>query len=109
MERPFRGQIGCCDRSTGAAGEREGKRKNENFIDKSQIYSCNGIYDPEAPIARKEAHGGPDLYYPQHSCLVIEQESWIDAINNPEWKIDQIYGPGKPYIWESTYTFSLVE
>ncbi|KAF9055529.1 galactose mutarotase-like protein [Hymenopellis radicata] len=49
-----------------------------------QIYSCNGIFNPDLPIPRKAAHGGPSSSYPQHSCLVIEQESWLDAINNPE-------------------------
>ncbi|KAK0191122.1 hypothetical protein F5146DRAFT_956908 [Armillaria mellea] len=40
-------------------------------------------------------------------CLVIEQESWIDAINNHEFGVNQIYEPGRPYSWESMYIFSV--
>lgn len=31
----------------------------------------------------------------------------IDAINNPQWGIDQIHGPDRPYSWESTYVFDV--
>ncbi|TCD70826.1 hypothetical protein EIP91_001516 [Steccherinum ochraceum] len=72
-----------------------------------QVYTCNGIYNASLPIPRKTSQGGPSSgVYEDHSCVVIEQESWIDAINNPEFGIDQIYGPGRDYDWESTYTFS---
>ncbi|KAJ7180255.1 galactose mutarotase-like protein [Mycena crocata] len=74
-----------------------------------QIYTCNGIFNPTAPIPRKAGQGTPGSVYENHSCLVIEQESWIDAINNPEFGIDQIYGPGKPYTWEASYAFSVLK
>jgi len=41
-----------------------------------------------------------------HSCVVIEQEGYIDAINNPEWRQNQIFGPTRPYEWHATYSFS---
>ncbi|KAK0453460.1 galactose mutarotase-like protein [Armillaria borealis] len=72
-----------------------------------QVYTCNGIFNASRPIPRKASHGGPSLFYEKHSCLVVEQESWIDAINNPEFGVNQIYEPGRPYSWESTYTFSV--
>ncbi|EEB93115.1 hypothetical protein MPER_08278 [Moniliophthora perniciosa FA553] len=70
-----------------------------------QIYTCNGF---DGTIPRKREQGGPNSTYGQHSCLVIEQESYIDAINNPEFGIDQIYGPNRTYEWEAEYKFSVV-
>ncbi|KAI0751948.1 galactose mutarotase-like protein [Daedaleopsis nitida] len=69
-----------------------------------QFYSGNGI----PAIPRKKAHGGPDLVYGKHSAMVIEQQGYIDAINNPEWNQDQIYGPGRDFQWQTTYKFSTV-
>jgi len=73
-----------------------------------QIYSCNGIVGA-TPIPRKADQGGPDAVYENHSCLVIEQESIIDAINNPEFGVDQIYGPKRDYEWEATYKYSVLK
>ncbi|EPQ59403.1 galactose mutarotase-like protein [Gloeophyllum trabeum ATCC 11539] len=73
-----------------------------------QVYTCDGIYNASLPIPRKAAHGGNGTYYTDHSCLVVEQESWIDAINQPDYGIDQIYGPGRDYHWESSYIFSTI-
>lgn len=39
---------------------------------------------------RKEVHGGPTLNYTKWSAVAIEQEGYIDAINTPEWGVDQI-------------------
>ncbi|KAL0067572.1 hypothetical protein AAF712_005287 [Marasmius tenuissimus] len=71
-----------------------------------QIYTCNGL---DGTIPRKEEQGGPDATYGQHSCLVIEQQSIIDAINNPEFGVDQIYGPNRTYEWEAEYRFSVLQ
>jgi len=73
-----------------------------------QIYTCNGIFNPDVPIPRKADQGGPDAIYADHSCVVIEQESWIDGINNPNFPVNQIYGPDRSYTWESTYAFSVL-
>ncbi|KAJ6515741.1 galactose mutarotase-like protein [Mycena sanguinolenta] len=74
-----------------------------------QVYSCNGVDSPTLPIPRKVDQGGPDQDYTDHSCVVIEQESYIDGINNPEFPIPpQIYGPLRPYTWDSTYVFSVL-
>lgn len=59
-----------------------------------------------SPIPRKKSQGGPSGIYTDHSCIAIENESVIDAINNPEFKVNQIYGPGRPYNWETSYVFS---
>ncbi|KZP17313.1 galactose mutarotase-like protein [Athelia psychrophila] len=74
-----------------------------------QMYTCDGIYNATNPIPRKKDQGGPDYHYTDHSCVVLEQESYIDAINNPEYGINQIYGPGRDYNWESKYVFSVVK
>ncbi|KAI0751946.1 galactose mutarotase-like protein [Daedaleopsis nitida] len=57
---------------------------------------------------RKEVHGGPSKTYSKWSAVAIEQEGYIDAINTPEWGVDQIYHPGKDYTWDSVYKFSTV-
>ncbi|TFK43402.1 galactose mutarotase-like domain-containing protein [Crucibulum laeve] len=71
-----------------------------------QIYSCNGIFNASLPIPRKKSQGGPIATYADHSCIVIENESLIDAINNPEFGVNQIYGPLRPYVWDASYVFS---
>ncbi|KAG7096790.1 hypothetical protein E1B28_004200 [Marasmius oreades] len=68
-----------------------------------QIYTCNGL---DGTIPRKKEQGGPEATYGKHSCLVIEQESIIDAINNPEFGVNQIFGPERRYEWEAVYRFS---
>lgn len=76
-----------------------------------QIYTCNGIQPTDRsikPIPRKASHYGPDAIYENHSCVVIEQQSFIDGINNPQWGINQIYGPDRPYEWNSVYHFTTV-
>lgn len=75
-----------------------------------QVYTCNGIFNASLPIPRKQDQGGsPSAFYQDHSCLVVEQEGWIDGINQPEWKVDQIYGPDKDYHWNSQYQFSVIQ
>ncbi|KAH9914489.1 galactose mutarotase-like domain-containing protein [Epithele typhae] len=80
-----------------------------------QIYSCNGIFSAADPVPRKAAQGGnatdpaASAVYENHSCVVLEQESFLDAINNPEFGVDQIYGPARPYFWHASYRFSVLE
>ncbi|KAH8916612.1 galactose mutarotase-like protein [Atractiella rhizophila] len=74
-----------------------------------QVYSCNGINSTAIP--RKKSQGGPEAgNYDYQTCIVLEQESWIAAINNPQWGIDQIYGPGTKngeyYTWWAHHKFS---
>ncbi|KAI0684772.1 galactose mutarotase-like protein [Cerioporus squamosus] len=69
----------------------------------TQVYTAYWLNTP-----RKLVHGGPSLNYTKWSAVAIEQEGYIDAINTPEWGVDQIYYPGKDYTWESTYKFSIV-
>ncbi|KAI0031683.1 galactose mutarotase-like protein [Vararia minispora EC-137] len=69
-----------------------------------QVYSGNGM----GTTPRKEVHGGSELVYGKNSAVVIEQEGWIDAVNSPQWNVDQIYEPGKNYVWDTTYRFSIV-
>jgi len=73
-----------------------------------QLYTCDGIYNATLPIPRKMDQGGPEYHYQDHSCVVLEQESIIDAINNPSYGVNQIYGPGRDYDWHSKYVFSVV-
>ncbi|KAM5537817.1 hypothetical protein V8D89_008585 [Ganoderma adspersum] len=68
-----------------------------------QVYTGYWLDTP-----RKVVHGGPDVNYTKWSAVAIEQEGYIDAINTPEWGVDQIYYPGKDYNWESVYKFSTV-
>ena len=63
-----------------------------------QAYTCDGIFNATLFIPRKRSQGGPSGIYTDHSCIVIENESIIDAINNPEFGVNQIYGPERPYV-----------
>ncbi|KAH8929987.1 galactose mutarotase-like protein [Atractiella rhizophila] len=73
-----------------------------------QVYTCNGIANDAFP--RKAAHGGPGLIYENQECVALEQQSWIAGVNNPQWGIDQIYGPGTKngpkYGWSTSLKFS---
>ncbi|KAM0753353.1 galactose mutarotase-like protein [Meredithblackwellia eburnea MCA 4105] len=71
----------------------------------AQVYSCNG---QNGVTPRKFSQGGPKETYGKYSCVVLEQQGWIDAINNPQWGQDQIYGSAgrEVYKWESEYTFT---
>ncbi|KAL1747662.1 galactose mutarotase-like domain-containing protein [Schizophyllum fasciatum] len=74
-----------------------------------QIYTCNAEYNATDPVPRKNSQGGPDAYIEDHSCFVLEQESYLDSINNPEFGIDDIYGPDRPYFWHASYKFSVID
>ncbi|THH31196.1 hypothetical protein EUX98_g2962 [Antrodiella citrinella] len=69
-----------------------------------QIYTAYWLDTP-----RKIVHGGPSLNYTSFSAVAIEQEGYIDAINTPEFGINQIYGPEMDFEWSSTYKFSLAD
>ncbi|TCD63001.1 hypothetical protein EIP91_006093 [Steccherinum ochraceum] len=68
----------------------------------TQVYTAYWLNTP-----RKVVHGGPSVNYTSFSAVAIEQEGYIDAINTPEWGVDQIYGPGKDFDWSATYKFSI--
>ncbi|KAI5888268.1 galactose mutarotase-like protein [Schizophyllum commune H4-8] len=69
----------------------------------TQVYTSNWL-----DIPRKVVHGGPDVNYTKWSAVAIEQQGYMDAINTPEWNIDQIHEPGKDFFWEVKYEFSTV-
>ncbi|CAH7688262.1 galactose mutarotase-like domain-containing protein, partial [Phakopsora pachyrhizi] len=82
-----------------------------------QIYSCNSISTDGLRFARKSSQSEhSNQFYENHSCVVIEQQGFIDGINNyKSWsktvdgfKTDeQIYGPNKSFEWNSVYEFSV--
>lgn len=51
----------------------------------SQVYSAYWLNTP-----RKAVHGGPALKYERWAGIALEQEGYLDAINTPEWGVDQI-------------------
>lgn len=51
----------------------------------TQVYTAYWLNTP-----RKVVHGGPSVNYTSYSAVAIEQEGYIDAINTPEWGVDQI-------------------
>ncbi|KAG9124341.1 hypothetical protein FRC07_011978 [Ceratobasidium sp. 392] len=69
-----------------------------------QVYTGNWL-----GTLRKAVHGGPTLKYDKYSAVAIELQGYVDAINNPEWKVDQIYYPGRDFKWATTYQFSVVK
>ncbi|KLO14301.1 galactose mutarotase-like protein [Schizopora paradoxa] len=75
----------------------------------AQVYTCNGIAATRN-ITRKADHGGSNgAVYADHSCVVLEQQSLIDAINNPQWGVNQFVEPKDTYEWNSLYKFSIVK
>lgn len=50
-----------------------------------QVYSSFWMNLP-----RKVIHGGPNVNYTKWSGLAVEQQGYVDAINTPEWGVDQI-------------------
>ncbi|KAJ7121117.1 galactose mutarotase-like protein [Mycena epipterygia] len=66
------------------------------------------MYTASLDMPRKEVHGGPGKEYGPHSTVALEQEGWLDAINTPEWGVDQIYHPGREFVWNAEYRFSVV-
>lgn len=42
-------------------------------------------------------------------AMLTFEQSYIDAINNPDYGVNQIYGPGRDYNWESKYVFSVLK
>ncbi|KAF8638984.1 hypothetical protein AX17_001816 [Amanita inopinata Kibby_2008] len=68
-----------------------------------QVYTARYL-----DIPRKSVHGGPSKVYGRWPGVAIEQQGYIDAINTPEWNVDQIYYPGRNFEWSSTYHFSVV-
>jgi len=71
-----------------------------------QVYTGNGLGQPGN--VRKRVHGGPGRLYQKWSGIAFEQQGYIDAINNPSWKQDHIYGPERAYHWETSHKFSIV-
>lgn len=55
-----------------------------------QVYTGYWLNTP-----RKVIHGGPYVNYTSWSAVAIEQEGYIDAINTPEWGVDQICESGE--------------
>ncbi|TFK59456.1 galactose mutarotase-like protein [Pluteus cervinus] len=68
-----------------------------------QVYTSYWLNTP-----RKAVHGGPDLKYDRWSAVAIEQQGYVDAINTPEFGVDQIYSPERPFEWSTSYKFSTV-
>ncbi|PFH49359.1 hypothetical protein AMATHDRAFT_76218 [Amanita thiersii Skay4041] len=50
-----------------------------------QVYTAYWLNLP-----RKVIHGGPDKNYTKWAGVAIEQQGYVDAINTPEWGVDQI-------------------
>jgi len=77
-----------------------------------QVYSCNSM---NGSMALKNTQGLRDVpafprTIPQHGCVVLEVEDWIDGINQPEWQraSRQIFGPDDdPYVLQARYVFSV--
>lgn len=74
------------------------------------MYSCGG---QNGSVALKQTQGlfdvpGRERVIEKYGCVVMEVQDWIDAINNPEWGRDQIWGPEDgAYTLKASYQFSL--
>ncbi|KAH6616028.1 galactose mutarotase-like domain-containing protein [Chaetomium sp. MPI-SDFR-AT-0129] len=74
------------------------------------LYSCNWM-DGTADLKSTQGIEGVNEKVVRSSCVAIEAQDYPDGINHPEWeRLDaQIYGPGRTYNWETSWTFSLLE
>ncbi|KAL7414843.1 galactose mutarotase-like domain-containing protein [Mrakia frigida] len=68
-----------------------------------QIYTCGGQHGT-IPVKSTQGTG----FVEQNSCMVIEMEDVIGAINYPEWGLDQWYSPSRPYDFHASYQFSTI-
>ncbi|KZT25439.1 hypothetical protein NEOLEDRAFT_1065293, partial [Neolentinus lepideus HHB14362 ss-1] len=68
------------------------------------FYTCGELKSGTCPS--KAAHGGG--YYETSSCILFEQQSYVNAVNLQGLPEKTIYGPTKPYYSESTYKFSTI-
>jgi galactose mutarotase-like enzyme len=50
-----------------------------------QMYTAYWLNTP-----RKEVHGGPSQVYGPWAAIALEQQGYVDAINTPEWDVNQI-------------------
>ncbi|KAK4120619.1 galactose mutarotase-like protein [Parathielavia appendiculata] len=73
------------------------------------LYSCNWM-DGSADLKSTQGIEGVNEKVVRSSCIAIEAQDWPDGINHPEWNRTkkQIYGPGRTYNWESSWTFGLL-
>ncbi|KAK4237116.1 galactose mutarotase-like domain-containing protein [Achaetomium macrosporum] len=73
------------------------------------LYSCNWM-DGSAELKSTQGIEGVNEKVVRSSCIAIEAQDWPDGINHPEWNRTraQIYGPGRTYNWESSWTFGLL-
>ncbi|KAL2021861.1 hypothetical protein VTK56DRAFT_6456 [Thermocarpiscus australiensis] len=73
------------------------------------LYSCNWM-DGTAPLKSTQGLDGRENTVGRSSCIAIEAQDFPDGINHPEWNrtTAEIYGPGRTYHWESSWTFGLL-
>lgn len=76
-----------------------------------QIYTCmsqNGsIAVKEAQQQRNANVQGATNVINKYGCFALEPQAYIDAINNPEWGVNEIYSPETgPSVNLATYDFS---
>ncbi|KAH6906004.1 galactose-1-epimerase [Coprinopsis sp. MPI-PUGE-AT-0042] len=84
-------------------GEKSGIRLDiTTNQDAVQVYSSWGLNITQP----KAAHRGAGLAYGRYSGIAIEQQGLIDAINTPEWGVNQIQDPKKTYEWVTTHKFT---
>jgi aldose 1-epimerase len=72
----------------------------------AQVYTAVGF---DGSIPRKASQGGPSKTYGKMSAIALEQQSLIDGVNQPDWKVKQFLKPGEEYKWEATYSFAVAD
>ena len=76
-----------------------------------QIFTCMSqdgtIAVKQSQQQRNQGVNASTPYIQKYGCFALEPQAYIDAINNPEWGINEIYGPTTgPSINLANYDFS---
>lgn len=72
----------------------------------AQVYTAIGF---DGSVPRKASQGGPDKKYGRMSAIALEQQGFIDAVNQPGWGVPSFLRPGEEYKWEATYAFGVAD
>ncbi|KAJ7204777.1 galactose mutarotase-like protein [Mycena pura] len=94
------------DKSSGATAELRSESSGIRLIFHTNQPAVQ-VYLASLDMPRKNVHGGAAKQYGPRSTVAIEHQGWLDAINNPQWGVNQIYDAKREFTWNTVYKFSV--